>query len=325
MRKAFATRYQLEIGAKLAEISQRLPNTLVWFTEGFQSFEQEKTELEASLAPVQGTLPTALSSVASGLPPPSSMRTGGRIGVSSGLAAAVPTAGSGLHPAGGKRLYEVEWKSSSTLVHLGLLRILRRNEPAQEPWVPETLALNTTRLRDCQNAFQRILVIATGLLVARQGLISQDIASLKLEEIMEKGKQKLEILLNETTSSLTQIGTVLAEIANRADEVETSDPPVAPMSAELMTRVLRKSLSPEDPVFARVSAAVEASLRALLVLGKSSEGMAVAQAALKRIGGVYLMDKVIATADALEVVAEVTCRVHEPWYSCIVGAFRTSE
>ncbi|KAG0584438.1 hypothetical protein KC19_3G210200 [Ceratodon purpureus] len=194
-----------------------------------------------------------------------------------------------------------------------------------EPWVPQTLALNTTRLRDCQNAFQRILVIGTGLLVARQGLMSQDIASLKLEEIMEKGKQKLEILLNETASSLTQIGTVLAEIANRAAEVETSDPPAEPMSAELMTRVLRKSLSPEDPVFARVSAAVEASLRALLVLGKSSEGMAVAQAALKRIGGVYLMDKVIATADALEVLAEVTCRVHEPRYSCIVGAFRTSE
>jgi hypothetical protein len=34
---------------------------------------------------------------------------------------------------------------------------------------------------------------------------------------------------------------------------------------------------------------------------------------------------VIATVDALEVVAEVTCRVHEPWYSCIVGEFRTSE
>ena len=99
MRKAFSTRYQLEIGAKLAEISQRLPNTLVWFTESFQTFEQEKTELEASLAPVQGTLPTTLS-VASRLPPPSLMRTGGRIGVSSGLAAAVPTAGSGLHPPG---------------------------------------------------------------------------------------------------------------------------------------------------------------------------------------------------------------------------------
>lgn len=162
------------------------------------------------------------------------------------------------------------------------------------------------------------------LLVARQGLISQGTASLQLEDKMEKGKQKLEILLNEPTSSLTQIGTVLAEIANRADEVETSDsaPPVvvAPLNAELLTSVLRKSLSPDDPVFARVSAAVETSLRALLILGKSSEGMAVARAALKRIGGVYLIDKVIATADALEVVAEVTCRVHEPWYSCIVAA-----
>jgi len=100
MRKAFSTKYQLETGVpKFAEISQRLPNTLKWFTEGLQSIEQEKTELEASLAPVQGTLPTT-PAVATGLPPPSSMRTGGRIGVTSGLAAAVPTAGSGLHPPG---------------------------------------------------------------------------------------------------------------------------------------------------------------------------------------------------------------------------------
>lgn len=152
--------------------------------------------------------------------------------------------------------------------------------------------------------------------MARQGLISQGTSSLQLEAIMEKGKQKLEILLIEpTSSSLPQIGTVLAEIAN---EVESSEAP--PLNAELLTSVLRKSLSPEDPVFGRVSAAVEASLRAFLMLGKSSEGMAAARAALKRIGGVDLIDKVIATADALEVVAEVTCRVHEPWYSCIVAA-----
>lgn len=152
------------------------------------------------------------------------------------------------------------------------------------------------------------------MLVARQGLISQGTASLQLEDIMEKGKQKLESLLNESTSSLTQIGTVLAEIANVESTSELA------VNAELLTSVLRKSLSPDDPVFARVSAAVEASLRALLLLGKSSEGMAAARAALKRIGGVYLIDKVIATADALEVVAEVTCRVHEPWYSCILTA-----
>lgn len=100
MRKAFSTRYQLEAGVnKFTEITQRLPNTLDWFTEGLQSIEQEKSELEASLAPVQSTLPTT-PAVATGLPPPSSMRTGGRIGVTSGLAAAVPTAGSPLHPPG---------------------------------------------------------------------------------------------------------------------------------------------------------------------------------------------------------------------------------
>lgn len=169
------------------------------------------------------------------------------------------------------------------------------------------------------------------MLVARQGLISQGTASLQLEEIMEKGKRKLEILLNEPTSSLTQIGTVLAEIANRSDEEQLNEdasqqqhPVAAPLNAELVTSVLRKSLSPEDPVSARVSAAVEASLRAMLILGtRSSQAMAVARAALKRIGGVYLIDKVVATADALEVVAEVTCRVHEPWYSQCIAA-RTS-
>lgn len=46
---------------------------------------------------------------------------------------------------------------------------------------------------------------------------------LQLEEIIENGKEKLEILLNDPTASLTQIGTVLAEIANRTEEVETSD------------------------------------------------------------------------------------------------------
>lgn len=163
------------------------------------------------------------------------------------------------------------------------------------------------------------------LLVARQGLISQGIGGPQLEEVMEDGKQKLDILLNNPTATLPQIGTVLAEIANRVDESQTGAVCTNTVSTELMTRVLGKSLSPEDPVFARVSSAVGTSLRALLILGKSPESMAAAQAALKRIGGVYLMDKVVAIADSLEVIAGVTCRVHEPWYSCILGAARMSQ
>jgi hypothetical protein len=57
---------------------------------------------------------------------------------------------------------EFAWKSSHTMVRLGLLHILSSNEAATEKNVPETLVLSASRLQDCQNALQRILVIATG-------------------------------------------------------------------------------------------------------------------------------------------------------------------
>lgn len=63
---------------------------------------------------------------------------------------------------GGKRLQDVQWESNITIVRLGLLRILSSNVAVTEESVPETLALNIVRLHNCQNAFQRILVIATG-------------------------------------------------------------------------------------------------------------------------------------------------------------------
>lgn len=162
--------------------------------------------------------------------------------------------------------------------------------------------------------------------MARQGLVGQGIVGGQLENIMENGKQKLETLLNKPTATLSQIGAVLAQIASRKDGTEISEISETPAATtELMTRVLGKSLSPEDPVFSRVSNAVVASLRALLVLGKNSESIAMAESALKRIGGSYFMDKVVATADALEVIAGVTCRIHEPWYSCLAETSTTQQ
>lgn len=63
---------------------------------------------------------------------------------------------------GERRFSEVQWKCNETLVRLGLLQILRSNEAADVQSIAETLALNTARLRDYQNSFQQILVIATG-------------------------------------------------------------------------------------------------------------------------------------------------------------------
>jgi hypothetical protein len=94
MRKAFSTRYQLAALPSITEASQLLPRTVAWFKEGVQNLEQEKAELEASLASVQGTMQsTPRKSPVTGLPPPSSMRTGGRIGVNTGLTAVVPMTG----------------------------------------------------------------------------------------------------------------------------------------------------------------------------------------------------------------------------------------
>lgn len=56
MRKAFSTRYQLAALPSIAEASQLLPRTVAWFKEGVQNLEQEKAELEVSLASVQGTI-----------------------------------------------------------------------------------------------------------------------------------------------------------------------------------------------------------------------------------------------------------------------------
>lgn len=195
MRSAFATRYQLTTAPSFVEVTDQLPKTVIWFTEALKGLEQEKRELETSLAPVQESLQNLpLKPTGKGIPPPSVMRTGGRLGVSTGLSTTVssvgPASSSGLfilfslyrnivdisfqqtarltmcvwEPAcpGEKRFSEVQWKCDETLVRLGLLQILRSNEAANMQSIAETLALNTARLHDYQNSFQQILVIATG-------------------------------------------------------------------------------------------------------------------------------------------------------------------
>jgi hypothetical protein len=79
LRSAFSARYQLTTVSSFVEVEQQLPKTVNWFTEALKGLEQEKLELETSLAPVQATLHSLPAG--SGIPPLSSMRTGGRLGV----------------------------------------------------------------------------------------------------------------------------------------------------------------------------------------------------------------------------------------------------
>lgn len=94
LRSAFSTRYELTTASSFVEVRNQLPNTVTWFTEALKGLEQEKKELETALASVQETLQNLpLKPIGTGIPPPSLMRTGGRLGVSTGAPTAALPAG----------------------------------------------------------------------------------------------------------------------------------------------------------------------------------------------------------------------------------------
>jgi hypothetical protein len=91
----------------------------------------------------------------------------------SGVLGVATKAASAAEPASGEKLGEVEWRCNETLVRLGLVQIVRSKEAADVGSAAETLALNIARLHGYQNAFKQKLVVATGLLIAKQGLITK--------------------------------------------------------------------------------------------------------------------------------------------------------
>ncbi len=86
MRKAFGARFQLKEAISVAEITQHLPRTFHWFEEVAHSLEREQSELESSLAAQHTVYQTAsrVGSQVTGLPPVSSMRTGGQMFITTG-------------------------------------------------------------------------------------------------------------------------------------------------------------------------------------------------------------------------------------------------
>jgi hypothetical protein len=87
MRKAFEAHFQLKEAISAAEITQHLPRTFHWFEEVAHSLEREQSDLELSLAAQHTVSQTAsrLGPQVTGLPPVSSMRTGGQMFITTGL------------------------------------------------------------------------------------------------------------------------------------------------------------------------------------------------------------------------------------------------
>ncbi|GLJ29643.1 hypothetical protein SUGI_0584480 [Cryptomeria japonica] len=209
---------------------------------------------------------------------------------------------------------EFEWTSMGTMVRLGLLQMASRPVAANEDNTPETLKLNVGRLRSTQNDFQRVIVIATGLLLVRQTLAEKEVPAAEIDDVLKVASKQLNDILSDPLITSHQIGELLAQLCSSAIKADQTD-----IDGQFMTRVLSRSLSAGDAVFARVAAAVRSSVRAVLLLGQGCDSCLLAEVALKRIGASSLMDLVVGVVNSLEVMASVSCQVHGPWYMQILS------
>ncbi|OEL15060.1 hypothetical protein BAE44_0023920 [Dichanthelium oligosanthes] len=81
---------------------------------------------------------------------------------------------------------------------------------------------------------------------------------------------------------------------------------------QIIARVLVKSIQPGGAVFKMVSRAVYCAFRGI-VLGQMLE-----ETALRRIGTVKLVDRVVKGSEVLIRAATVSEKVHGPWYKALM-------
>ena len=164
-----------------------------------------------------------------------------------------------------------------------------------------------------QGANLYFLICVRSLLLLRQNLAAKGVVGPELDHALKLGREQLELILDNSGISVSQIGALLANIANSSSSANDE---------EMMTRLLNRSLSPEDTVFRCVSAAIQSGLRAVSLLGKGFEGNALVSASLQRAGALGLQELVVNLGVKLERLASTTCVVHGPFYSVIMGLNR---
>ncbi|RZC81977.1 hypothetical protein C5167_044567 [Papaver somniferum] len=158
LKKAFGGRH-----GSPSNVSTSLPLTVRWLSSVRGSAEEEWEEHKDSLAAFMASQP----STSQGLPPSTSLKTGGNIPTSSNKFQ--PTFYPQVSTTGGQP--ECKGEKIDVLVRLGLLKLVSKIEGINNENLPETLKLNFPRLRSIQSQLQKIIVISTSMLVLRQSLL----------------------------------------------------------------------------------------------------------------------------------------------------------
>lgn len=197
------------------------------------------------------------------------------------------------------------------LVRLGLLKLVRKKAGLTKVELPETMNFNLFRLERVQSDIQKIIVVATSLLILRQTLLSQNMAT-QMDTVISNCFKHLSPCLN--TVQDPAIDEIIETLASAIDKDSSQHMNIK----EIMARTLNKSLQEEDPVFTHVSRAVYLALRGVVLGGKGKQGRELAEIALQKAGAALLVDEVVRVGCVLLVVAKVSVVVHGPWYESLI-------
>ncbi|KAE8788199.1 hypothetical protein D1007_37802 [Hordeum vulgare] len=294
LQKSFADRYGSRSNALVS-----LTSTIQWLSTSKDIVEEEWNEYVSSLQILPATDHVQ--------PLVTTLRAGR--GIPDQQQSTVPVAGST------ELLPECTGEILDRLVRIGLLQLVSRMEGLERNSVPETFKLNWLRLRGVQSQFQQVIVMATGALVQRQVLMSED-SKISPSEL-ENASLELFSTLTELLGSFSDFGTdKIIEVMVRSS---TSAGPCSDEMVEnrkqMLSRVFLKSLQTDDTVFRKVSRSVYCTFRAITLGGNGTKGRKLAEAALGRIGATKLTDRVVKAAEVLIKVATISEQVHGPWYS----------
>ncbi|KAL3843691.1 hypothetical protein ACJIZ3_001094 [Penstemon smallii] len=300
--EAFTSRYGHPSSALTA-----LPLTVKWLSSAREGKDEAWNEHKNSLELAQRGISTSFI-------PSTTLRTGGSLlaKVSGNQANASSTSKTTKYIETIDPHLECEGEEIDLLVRLGLMKLVSRVVGLTEGDLPETMILNFSRLRGMQSRVQKIIVIATSLLVLRQTLVSQQIVTnqAQMESIISSSVKRLaECLDSKADAGIQDIIDALTSTIVVVDTMKFQ-----PMK-ELMARMLTKSLQEGDVIFTRVSRAVYLAIQGIVLGGTGKQGRELAEMSLQKIGAALLIDEVVEVASVLVVVAKVSVIVHGPWYA----------
>ncbi|KAL1557773.1 hypothetical protein AAHA92_08316 [Salvia divinorum] len=299
--RAFTNRYGQPTNARSA-----LPLTARWLSSTRQGKDEEWDEHESLVSELRRrheVLPSYL--------PSTTLRTGGSALIKSGGDQTDKSSTSkvtGFIETIDPRL-ECKGEDIDLTVRLGLLKLVSRITGLAEGELPETMPLNFSRLRSVQSQIQKIIVMATSLLVLRQTLLTKQIVSSQthMDTLLSGCVKRLSQCLDVADAGIQEIVEILGSAVE--EDAKSAD------MKQIMARMLSKSLQEGDAIFTKVSRAVYLAARGVVLGGTGKPGAELAEMALQKVGASLLVDDVVQAASVLLVAAKVSVIVHGPYYA----------